>query len=66
MNAIDSFRIAAYNVALKQMFRIPPERIHGLMSRGLECVSSSEAAQAVLRKLCLLYTSDAADDVAGV
>lgn len=66
MNAIDSFRSAAYNVALKQMFRIPPERIHGLMSRGLECVSSSEAAQAVLRKLFVVDEPSLAQDIAGI
>lgn len=66
MTAFETFRASAYNFALKQMFRVDPERIHGLMSRGLEFVSGSSAAQNVLRKALVVQEPSLAQDIAGI
>lgn len=61
-----AFRARAYSLALKQMFRLSPERIHRYMSTALQWVSSSRVARTILRKLLVVDDPVLAQEVAGV
>lgn len=66
MKAIETLRIRAYEAALNQMFRLRPERIHGLMSQALEIISDSQLLQNALRRLLVVQDPALAQDVAGI
>lgn len=65
-DSIDSLRAKAYEVALKQMFRIPPERIHGYMSRALEQVNKCPRVRSALRKALVVDDPALSQEIAGV
>ncbi|MBC2681559.1 quinone-dependent dihydroorotate dehydrogenase [Corynebacterium anserum] len=61
-----TFRAKAYGLALKAMFRMPPERIHSLMSSLLEAVNNSDVVLRTLRKMWVVNDVVLAQDVAGI
>ena len=50
-SALDRARHAAYQVALKGMFRLSPERIHGIINVGLAGLQAAGPANRLLAKL---------------
>lgn len=50
-SAIDRARHAAYQVALKGMFQLSPERIHGIINRGLAVLQAAGPANRALGKV---------------
>ncbi|WP_273351868.1 quinone-dependent dihydroorotate dehydrogenase [Corynebacterium resistens] len=61
-----SIRGVAYKQAVKAMFRVPPERIHGQMTAILEKVSASPAVLNALSKAWVVNDSRLAQKVAGI
>ena len=50
-SALDRARHAAYQVALKGMFRLSPERIHGIINMGLAGLQAAGPANRLLAKV---------------
>lgn len=61
-----SVRGAAYQQAVKIMFRISPERIHGMMTSALEKVSHSPALLRAMDKAWVVKDSRLEQTIAGV
>ncbi|MCX2163751.1 quinone-dependent dihydroorotate dehydrogenase [Corynebacterium auriscanis] len=59
-------RGAVYRQAVKAMFRIPPERIHGQMTVALEKVSNSPAALQALERAWVVNDSRLSQNIAGI
>lgn len=57
---------AAYGVALKAMFRLRPERIHGLISQALQFCAQSPAALSTMRRALVVDDPVLAQDIAGI
>ena len=59
-STIDQLRAQAYQLALRGMFKLSPERIHEIINTALSGLQAAGPANRALA--CLLYTSDAADE----
>lgn len=60
-----SLRTSAYQVALKAMFTLRPERIHGLINNGLSVLQSVGPANRVLGKVVPVHDPVLAQEVFG-
>lgn len=63
---LKKIRHGAYQVALKGMFTLRPERIHGLMSRGLQQVAGSRAALSAMDGALAVHDDALSQQIAGL
>lgn len=60
------FRSSAYQVALRVMFRMPPERIHGLVMNGLRVMQYAGPAHRLLKRVLSVDDPILAQEICGV
>ncbi len=66
MADVRALRVAAYNGALRVMFRMQPERIHGLMSVALEAFAGTTVAKNLVARVFAVQDPVLRQEIAGL